>query len=492
MSQHIEQIAENLYALTARKMKPLVVVVDRDNNYISHFGELTDYRLPEFEVGQSCIDVLPFLVGLESEEYVSLPIVSFNEANVSSVNVIKINLHRYVVLLEAGKEHQREQQATQDTNETKLLYQKLQQLTQQLEIANNAKTRFISGMSHEFRTPISSILGYSNLLAAKYSPEDEKYQFAKSIESNTQYLLSLIDNVLEHAQLEADKLLVNIVPFSLSDLVINLGHMFGSRADESKVAFNVHASDSLPEAIYSDFLRLQQMLINIVGNAFKFTENGHIDINFDWQDDELIVKVSDTGPGISIEHQASIFQAYNRIDSTKKGAGLGLAISAQIAEKLNGRLELESEPGVGSVFTLYIEAKVTNLSSIRQDLLSDKVKKVLIVEDDLDLVELLKIYLNELGYSTISVANGIEALQHSEDYEIDFVLLDMQLPDLNGVNVAKELRSRKFNAPIIAMTASINSDDKVQALQAGCNEFLSKPIQIPPLINAINNVRNQQ
>lgn len=488
MNSHIEQIAENLYALTARKMKPLVVVVDDHNQYISHHGELTDYQLPEFEVGQSCTEVLPFLVGLENEAYVSLPIVNFNEDSISSVSVIKINLHRYVVLLEASQEHQREQQATQDSNETKLLYQKLQQLTEQLEVANNAKTRFISGMSHEFRTPISSILGYSNLLASEFSPGDDRYQFAKSIESNTQYLMSLIDNVLEHAQLEADKLLINIAPFALNDLVINLGHMFGSHTDASNIEFNVQTSETLPEAIYSDFLRLQQVLINLIGNAFKFTDKGAVTVIFDWKDDQLIVRVVDTGPGILKEHQASIFQAYSRYDNNKKGAGLGLAISSQIVGKLNGRLELESELGKGSVFTLYIEAKPANLSSIKNSLLSDTTKKALIVEDDLDLVELLKIYLNDIGYSTIAVTNGIEALEHSEDDDLDLVLLDMQLPELSGVEVLKKLRAQNFTSPIIAMTASSNNDDKVRALQAGCNEFLSKPIQLSPLINAISKV----
>ena len=491
MTQHIEKIAENLYALTARKLKPLIVVVDDANNYISHYGELTDYQLPLFEVGESCIDMLPFLVGLENEAYVSLPIVRFNQDSISSVNVIKINQYRYVMLLEASQEHHREQSATQDSNETKLLNQKLQQVTEQLEVANNAKTRFISSMSHEFRTPMSSILGYANLLAGKYSPGDDGYQYARSIESNTQYLLSLIDNVLEHAQFEANKLLINVAPFLLNDLVINLGHMFGGQHNEPNVEFNIHTSDSLPEAINSDFLRLQQVLINIIGNAFKFTEKGAVTINFDWKDDVLIVKVSDTGPGIPIEYQTSIFQAYARYDDHKKGAGLGLAISSQIAKKLNGRLELESELSRGSTFTLYIEAKPVNLSSVKQDLLSGTSKKVLIVEDDFDLVELLKIYLNELGYSSMVVNNGNEALEYSENSEIDLVMLDMNLPGRDGEEVARALREQKFNAPIIAMTASSDSHDKERAIKAGCNEFLSKPIQLPPLMNAINNVHEQ-
>ncbi len=488
MIQHVEKIAENLYALTARKMKPLVVVVDNKNNYISHHGELADYQLPLFEAGQSCVEVLPFLVGLEDEAYVSLPLVNFNEKNISSVNVININAHRYVVLLEAGDEHHRQQQATQDSNETKLLYQKLQQLTQQLEIANSVKSRFISGMSHEFRTPISSILGYSSLLVSKYTFEDNEYQHARAIVSSAQYLLSLIDNVLEHAQLEADKILINIAPFSVNELITNLQYMFGARSEKSDISFSLETSESLPEAVYSDQIRLQQILINIIGNAFKYTEAGSIVASFDWKDNKLIIKISDTGPGIPLEHQENIFQAYSRYDAVhKKGAGLGLAISAQIAEKLNGQLELESHLGKGSVFTLRVMAQPADLSSIKNTLLNDKAKHVLIVEDDLDLIELLKIYLQEFGYTTSTAIDGKEALQKCESENFDLVLLDMQLPVLNGIDIAKKLRAIKFHAPIIAMTASSNNEDKVLAMKAGCNEFLAKPIQLSPLMSAISN-----
>ena len=491
MSEHIEKIAENLYALTARKMKPLIVAVDDENNFVSHYGELGDYKLPQFDKGQSCVEELPFLVGLEDEAYVTLPIVNFNDDNVSSVNIIKINSNRYVILLEAVDEYQREQQLTQSSNETKLLYQKLQQLTQQLEIANQTKSRFISGMSHEFRTPISSILGYSNLLACNDSLDANVIQHARAIERNAQYLLSLIDNVLEHAQLEAEKLIVNIAPFLLHDLIVNIGLMFGSDEKNAGLTFNLETSESLPEVIYSDQIRLQQILINVIGNAFKYTEKGSVTVSFDWHDEELVVKVTDSGPGIPIEHQKNIFQAYSRYNSgSKKGAGLGLSISAQLAEKLQGKLELKSQLGKGSVFTLMLKAKVGSADSIIKeiDISNNQAKRVLVVEDDEDLIELLKIYLHEYGYSTIFATNGNSALQQCENEAIDLVLLDMQLPKLSGIEVVKSLRSSKFKAPIIGMTASSNIDDKVKALEAGCDEFLSKPIQPTSLLTAINNI----
>lgn len=492
MSEHIEKIAENLYALTARKMKPLIVAIDDDNSFVSHYGELSDYKLPQFEKGQSCVEELPFLVGLENEAYVTLPIVNFNDDNVSSVNIIRINSNRYVILLEAVDEHQREQKVTQSSNETKLLYQKLQQLTQQLEAANQTKSRFISGMSHEFRTPISSILGYSNLLARNDSLNEDEVQQARAIERNAQYLLSLIDNVLEYAQLEADKLTVSIAPFLLNNLIVNIGLMFGPHAENTGLNFNLETSEALPEAIITDPLRLQQILINLVGNAFKYTDQGSVTVNFDWLDDELIVKVADTGPGIPKDQQANIFNAYSRYhDGNKKGAGLGLNISTQLAEKLQGRLILDSKLDQGSTFTLYVHAKAADASLLTYDLAeinNRQAKKILVVEDDEDLIEILKIYLDEYGYKTIIAVSGEEALQKCQTEVIDLVLLDMQLPKLSGVEVVRNLRGSQLEIPIIGMTASSNHEDKIKALEAGCDEFLSKPIQHTSLLSTINNI----
>lgn len=491
MSQHIEKIAENLYTLTARKMKPLVVAIDEENNFLFHYGELSDYKLPRFKKGQNCIEFLPFLVGLEEEAYVALPLVTFNDDIVCSVNVIKINSKRFVVLLEAVDGHEREQRSTQESNETKLLYQKLQHLTEKLEVANNTKSRFISGMSHELRTPISSILGYSNLLEKKYSQDDKEYEYVKAIEGNTQYLLSLIDNLLEHAQLEADKIIINIAPFALNDLIANIDIMFGVQAEKTNIEFILDADESLPEVIHSDQIKLQQVLINIIGNAFKFTEKGSIAVKFGWKNEELNIVVKDTGSGISAENQSSIFVPYKRFNATNvKGAGLGLAISAKIANKLNGRIEVESKLGEGSTFRLIVKAKSASFKSLmgNERNIDASKKRVLIVEDDSFLIELLKIYLHDSGFSTLTASDGEKALDICAQEDIQLVLLDMQLPVLGGVEVAKRLRKSQFKVPIIAMTASSNNEDKVKAIKAGCDEFLSKPIRPESLLNTIDNI----
>ena len=503
MKQHSEKIAENLYAIAAEKMKPLVVVVDKQNNYVSHYGNLSHYQLPNFVIGSHCLEELPFLAGLEDESYVTLPLVSFENKNVASVNIITINQNRYIIMLDAKSEYLREQHTTQVSNETKLLNIKLRQLTEQLQhaqvdleknnellqLANNAKSRFISNMSHEFRTPISSILGYSSVLADNYSLNEDEFQHINAVKRNAQYLLSLIDNVLEHAQLETDKTLINLAPVKIRELIEDVRLMFISQAEAKGLEFRFEVSSNVPNLIYSDRLRLQQILINLFGNAFKYTLKGEVRANFNWADDNLTISVKDTGPGISKQDQALVFQAYNRGDTDKKkGAGLGLAISSQLAEKLQGSLTLSSKLGAGSIFTLTVKAPRAELISKHETLVSSDSTScnVLIVEDDEDLIELLKIYLQDYGYKTLVANNGKEAIRQCKKHQIDLVLLDMQLPKLSGTEVVTKLIESGVAAPIIGMTASVNIDDKTKALKAGCSEFLSKPIQVTTLVETIN------
>ncbi len=503
MKQHSEKIAENLYAIAAEKMKPLVVVVDKHNNYVSHYGNLSHYQLPNFEIGSNCLEEFQFLAGLEDETYIALPLVNLKNNNVASVNIITINQNRYVLILDAKSEYLRQQQTTQVSNETRLLNIKLRKLTEQLQdaqkdlvknnellkLANNVKSRFISGMSHEFRTPISSILGYSNVLANNYSPDDEEYRRIKAIERNAQYLLSLIDNVLEHAQLEEDKLLISIAPVKINELINDIKQMFAAHAENTGLLFHLEVSSGVPNLIYTDQIRLQQILINLLGNAFQYTQKGEVQTKIDWENDILCVTVKDTGPGISDKDQALIFQAYNRGDSKrKKGAGLGLAISSRLAKKLEGNLVLSSKLGEGSIFTLTVRAPRAELFSKHETLRSSNTTScnVLIVEDDDDLVELLKIYLHDHGHKTFIAYDGEEALKQYKTNQIDLVILDMQLPNLDGTVVAKKLIELDSKTPIIGMTASMNIDDKVNALKAGCSEFLTKPIQVTTLIETIN------
>ncbi len=501
LDQHAEEIAKSLYLLAAEKMKPLVVVVDQFDKYVSHHGNLEHYQFPEYSKGDECLDGFPFLVGLEAESHVELPLVTLKNDVVAKVNVININKRRYIILFDANSEFQQHQQAMQGSNETKLLNEKLQNLTKQLqitqtdleennqllELANDAKTRFISSMSHEFRTPISAILGFSDILSEKLSSQDQIQQHAKAIERNASYLLSLIDNVLEHAQLEKDKIIINLGPIDLPEFIESIEQFFLSHAENRKLVFNVAVENNVPQVILVDRIRLQQILINIIGNAFKYTEKGSISVIFSWSDNTLYVSVTDTGSGISREELDFIFQAYRRGQVENiRGAGLGLAISAQLAEKLKGKIEVSSTVGEGSNFTLKIQAPEASNDDIA--VLHDNASNILIVEDEADLVDLLSIYLQDQGHRTIIANDGKEALKIFDTETIDLILLDMQLPDINGLDVVAKLKQTDTNVPIIGMSASLDGDTKENALRAGCRNYLTKPVQVSLLNNIISTV----
>lgn len=499
-NQHAEDIAKSLYVLAAEKIKPLVVIVDKHDQYVSHYGNLNHYHLPEYIKGEECIDDFAFLVGLEAEPYIELPLVTLNNDVVAKINVLTINERRYIILFDANAEFGRQKETMQGSNETKLLNTKLQNLTAQLQLtqenlekknqllnlANESKSRFISSMSHEFRTPISAILGFSNLLSENPSSNKLDNRHTRAIERNANYLLSLIDNVLEHAQLERDKVLINKSPLNLKEFINDVESLFETHVKESSITFCVNIDKSVPQAVLTDRIRLQQILINLIANAFKYTENGSIKVDYSWQDGFLYIRIADTGPGISAKEIDTIFQAYQRgTIANVKGAGLGLSISSQLAEKLGGKIEVSSRLGEGSIFTLSIEASLVDESEITK-LSNTQAKTILVVEDDEDLVELLKIYLNDLGHHAVVAIDGERALQIIKQEQVGLVLLDMQLPNINGLEVVKRLKQFSKKIPVIGMSVSLDSEDKARALAAGCCEYLAKPIQVSLLKHTIN------
>ena len=502
LDQHAEDIAKSLYVLAAEKMKPLVVVVDKCGEYVSHHGNLKYYQLPEFSKGDDCIDDFSFLVGLEAEEHIELPLVTLKDNVVAKVNIITINERRYIILFDANSEFYRQQEAMQGSNETKLLNEKLHNLTTQLQLAqkeleknnhllnlaNDSKSRFISSMSHEFRTPISAIIGFADLLTEYNNEKNNEIRYIKAIQRNSSYLLSLIDNVLEHAQLETDKLLINKRQLNLLDFIKDVESLFEAHVKETDITFRVKVDENVPQMVITDRTRLQQILINLIGNAFKYTEQGSIKVIFSWQDDYLIISIADTGVGISEKQQDIIFQPYQRGDiNYVKGAGLGLSISSQLANKLGGAIKVNSNLGEGSIFTLNIEAPRLDPEEAAEFSTSES-SAILIVEDDEDLVELLKIYLHEQEHRTLFARDGEEAMQIISMEKVDLLLLDMQLPKMSGLDVLTQLKKSKSKIPVIAMSASVDGDDKAQALAAGCSEYLLKPIQDTLLNHTVTKV----
>lgn len=358
------------------------------------------------------------------------------------------------------------------------------------EVANQAKSEFIANMSHDFITALTSITGLSDLLIEGKS-QDEQNEYLHNIKAASETLLSLINDVLAFSKSEHQKNQVRQEVVSLPLLMNNVSAMLNNQALEKILALNF--AIPVDKKILSDNSRLTRILMNIIGNAIKFTQTGHVDVTAELTaiqhyDADLKITVSDTGIGIPVDKHAEIFERFNRLDPAYKGhasgAGLGLSIAKQFVDDLNGTISLTSKPGEGATFTIIIPCKLVDDAQIQEEnnlippsILETKTKHILLVEDNMIVAEITKRHLTDLNCHVDIAYTAKQALEKVSDKH-DLVLLDIGLPDRDGFYVAKNIRNRGdevHNIPIIAHTAHIASEEKQQAFEAGMNDFLTKP-----------------
>ena len=380
------------------------------------------------------------------------------------------------------------------------------------EAANRAKSEFLANMSHEIRTPMSAILGYADILSAHLDDPDNLTS-VQIIRQNGQHLLGLINDILDLSKIEAGRLGIEQKHVALAGLFAETHSLMAVRAAEKGLAFDVELDGELPETIESDPRRLRQILINLVGNAIKYTERGGVRLKVrlveaGHAEPKLEIKVIDTGPGISKEQQRLLFQPFAQLDNSStrvhEGSGLGLTISRRLAEMLGGTITLESRERHGCTFVLTIPAgSLAGIarSHLQLDLASPRPApatdptlrlnaRVLVVDDRHDMRYLIRRLLEDAGAEVITVGGGQAALETIDQTEaqhqtIDAVVMDMQMPDMDGYCTARRLRARSFNRPIIALTARAMKGEREKCLTAGCSDYLSKPVDAVSLISAI-------
>lgn len=383
-----------------------------------------------------------------------------------------------------------------------------------IEAANRAKTEFVANMSHEIRTPMTAVLGYADLLLAQ-EEDPGKLEHLKTIQQNGNFLLEIINDILDLSKIEAGKLEITKEWFSVIELVADIRSMMNVRATEGNLEFTVSFEGTLPEKIESDPKRLRQILINLVGNGIKFTRAGSVCLmvrELDLKGEAGIeFAVIDTGIGISKEQMARLFRPFSQGDASVSrsfgGTGLGLAISRRLVELLGGDITAESKEGEGSTFRFSVPAgdvskerrveptpdNLTVETGLgRTDLCEHRlVCHVLVVDDRRDVRFLSKHLLTNAGATVEEAEDGLQAVDRIKTDNrstgtIDIVLLDMQMPNLDGYRTARRLRELGFTKPIVALTADAMQSDRDRCLKAGCNDFLSKPIDAEKLIRMVS------
>lgn len=394
----------------------------------------------------------------------------------------------------------------QQITELKKKEAELQWARKEAEKVSEAKSRFLANMSHEIRTPLNAILGFSDILKKKNLSTDLRDKYADIIERNGKHLSVVINDILDFSKIEAGHMEVEYIPVSISKILSGVQQMFQIEADKKGLKLEIDLNKDVPEQIVSDPVRVSQVLTNLVGNAVKFTHKGSVQINVKLHKHEdgtehIGFLVSDTGIGLSEEQQTKLFAVFSQADSstTRKfgGTGLGLALSRALSGLMKGALHLlSSKEGVGSQFFFTIPMNLELLKNLKEDIqikeqevertLQDvKEAHILIADDSEDNRRLLTYYLKKTNMNIDFAQNGKEAFSLAMGKNYDVILMDIEMPLMDGYQATSQLRQHGYIRPIIALTANAMAEDREKSIAAGCNDHLTKPIDSQRLIQKV-------
>ena len=435
--------------------------------------------------------VIGMFIGIYSEQ-----IAEFDEATLALVTII---LSRCAYQCETADLHS-ELLKQNETLESQVQARtaELLEAKQKAEQATRTKSDFLAMMSHEIRTPMNGMLGMAQLLAASRL-DDEQRQQINTVLSSGQGLLTIINDVLDYSKMEAGKLDIVNEPVSVNHLIREVVNLYTHKASEKNIQLRSEVASGCHNFIWGDKTRLQQILFNLVSNAIKFTHQGHVEVkaNVAQEDSNSVTylfRVTDTGIGISAENQHNLFYEFTQADkyTTRKygGTGLGLAICRRLVKMMDGDINMESQPGVGSTFWCMIpfarsseaEYKKSNPNEVFLDMnLLSKELHVLLVEDNKVNQLVAKAMLKKMGVKCSIAENGLLALEMSLKQPYDLILMDCQMPEMDGYTATQQIRNsgNKVNelTPIIALSAEIDENFHERCHQVGMNEILSKPVE---------------
>lgn len=471
-----------LAKLARRKLKPVWFSLDHAWCVRDGFGSLATYGYADVAAGGDIRTALDFIHGLELDAGIELEFVETPNGACIHVELEPDNDGAELLLIDVSMERDQRQGMQQKSNEVSLLAGELARVNEALE-EKNAETsrlyalqsRFIANMSHEFRTPLSSIVAYAQFLRAG----DRRIALGAGLENidrAAHHLLNLIENLIDQAQFEIGELELRPSASSLTALFDDMRGLFQPIAVAKGLSFAVELDVTGPDTVEIDTTRWRQVLVNLIGNAIKYTERGEVNVAATCADGAVAITIRDTGVGIASDALENIFEPFHREESAIAvgGAGLGLSITRRLITLMDGEIVVDSELGVGTRVTLRMPAppaaRVMPLAT------PARATTILIVEDDSDVYEILEIYLEDAGYRVVNAADGSTALDAFAIVKPAAVILDLHMPDMSGFTLAATLRVRGYKGPVVMLTASSLVSDRAAAIAAGCNEFLVKPV----------------
>ncbi len=494
------------------RTRPFCFEVDAGYRLIEAWGDGSWCRLDRVSRGTDMRDEAPFLVGLPLTEAHRLEFIETIGRAIVHAHLLPSGRGAYVILLDARAQHAEVQAPQQSANELRLMASRQRKLIRrqrdliselietrseldhhrrEAERASDEKSRYIATMSHEFRTPLASIINYADLAADAGTSAGDIQKCIETISRSARHLTSLVEALLDDARLDAGQLELVESDFDIYGLLTEVTEMMAPLAAEKGLSFATHVDPDVPRVLHADDVRLRQVLINLLGNAVKYTVDGGIGMRAGCSEGRLVVTIRDTGPGISAEDQQRVFRAFERgRGRAESGAGLGLTITLRLVELMQGELALDSSPGEGCTVTVRVpimagregdEAPAARLPTPDDATAAAKPVSVLICDDDEDMVALVEHYLHRSGYGLMTSADSTEAIEKALRLIPDLVLMDCNVPGVGGVQAANMLRERGYEKPIVALTASKLTDEE----KAAFTLFFRKPASMQDLLTEI-------
>lgn len=487
-------------------------------------SELSSEHSPQFSHGE--FDIANFSIPFEVEGKSMGRIVFLSQDFSLLEESTNIYLRNLVTELSRILEEKRHWIAQQ---------QALKKAKEAAEEGSRIKARFLADMSHEIRTPLTSILGYAEVLEEMIEDQrrilksclldsqimDAAFETIRTVGTNGDHLVQIINNILDFSKIETDKLVVQSENVDFVRLLAEVYSFFRAKTNAKRIDYRIKNRTAFPDRICTDALRLRQVLINLIGNAVKFTDVGGVEVHLYWIPDtvnsksgELRIIIHDSGIGISEEEQKNLFNdfAQARGDTAKRfgGTGLGLALSSRLLKLLDGRIILESQPNEGSIFSVLLRQRLPDDAVLLDHFDPEKAVhrmanesknkqwepgllrnyRLLLAEDSKDCRRLFQMILTKAGAEVDIADNGQTALRLvrqslTTQRPYNLVLMDMQMPILDGIQATKQLRSEGYDRPIVALTAHALEEEQKKCLQVGCDDFISKPILKDDLLTAI-------
>lgn len=502
------RVLDHLQHGVLARLQPTVFSYAGDGRLVACSGDPAAYGLRAGSSGDAEL-LRDLFIGMDADAVCELPFIVLPSGRSAHLHRLVDGDGFHILLLDAGDEHARQQAQQQIANEETLAGQEkvkaigllkrirsdLESERSELEEANALKSALISTLSHEFRTPLTSVFGYLHLLERTVGRDPAGVQALRAIQRNATYLFTLAENLLEYGRGDSGGALLHPDEIDLLALARDVEAMIRPLADDKRLelVFDIRVRED-DRPVY-DEMRVRQILINLLSNAARYTVAGRISVGLAFADDRLTIEVGDTGPGIPPEYRERIFEPFNRGGpGGRKGAGLGLSIVRRLVQQMGGRIELDSTPGQGSRFRVELPQQIAaGAGGAVQDQteLWTRARSAIVVDDDPDVAHLLESLLLDLGFQVeihTCAADGEAAAARNKP---DVLLVDVHLGGASGNALVFRLRAQGYRGAIVTVSANASREAHDAALKAGASVFLTKPIELARFIHTIQRALQQ-